>query len=136
MEFGRMNREEAHRIIRRAAGDSQPNQGDSLVLSKKGSFEFFPFLFPVKNVSADYTVEGKDLGILVDASSASVDVYLPPSAYAEFRVLFIKKIDDSVNLVDVVPDGVEEIDGSSPVSLSSQWDSLLIVSSGSSWYKL
>jgi len=132
----KMNREEAYRIVRRAAGDALPKQGDSLVLSKKGSFEFFPFLFPIKNVSVDYTIEGKDLGVLVDATSASVDVYLPPASFAEFRVLFIKKVDDSINVVDVVPNGVEEIEGSSPISLSNQWDSLLIVSDGSSWFIL
>ena len=131
-----MNREEAYRTIRRAAGDALPNQGDSLVLSKKGSFEFFPFLFPIKSVLVDYTIEGKDLGVLVDATAASVDVYLPPASSAEYRVLFIKKIDVSVNVVDVVPDGVEEIEGSSPVSLPNQWDSLLIVSDGSYWYML
>lgn len=132
-----MNREEAYRIVRRAAGDALPNQGDSLILGRKGGFEFLPFgLLPIKTKTVDYDVEGKDVGILVDAIGGERDVNLPPAAYTEYRVLFIKKIDVSGNAVLVKADGSEKIDGGSLVTLSSQWDSALIVSDGSAWYKI
>lgn len=125
-----ISREEAYRIIRRSTGDALPKQGDSLVMGRKGGFEFLPFaLAPVKNVGSNYDVEGKDVVLLC---SGTIDISLPPAEYAEFRVLFIKNV--STGTITIVPDGSDTIDGGSSAIMTDQWDSLIIVSDGANWF--
>lgn len=132
-----ISREEATRIIRRACGDTLPRQGDLLVLDERGGFRFLPFgLVPTSDVDDNYDVRGRDVLILGNASGGAFSVYLPPAESAVYRLLVIKKIDASANAITVDPDGAETIDGSSSYSLSSQWDFLIIVSDGSSWYRI
>jgi hypothetical protein len=130
-----VSREEAYKILRTAAGETVPKQGDSLVLTRRGRFEFIPFaLMPVKTVTAAYSIEGKDVCVLGDATIAPFAVTLPPTAFAEFRVLVVKKVDSGGSAVTVTADGSEKIDAASTYPLSSQWDSVMIVSDGSAWY--
>lgn len=68
------------------------------------------------------------------ATSAAFTVTLPPSADYVGKWFTIKKGDSSVNAVTVDGDGSETIDGATTNVLSSQYDSITVVSDGITWW--
>ena len=98
------------------------------------NLQFDGYLFPTSSVSADYTATVNDAFIPVDASSAAVTVTLKPAAEAKGKRLTIKKIDSSVNAVTVDGDGAETIDDSATAVISSQYDSICVMSDGTEWW--
>jgi len=71
---------------------------------------------------------------LVDASSGAVTITLPSaltSSALEFRV---KKIDSSANNVIVDGDGSETIDGATTATITTQYESITLISNGTGWY--
>lgn len=81
--------------------------------------------------SADYTLTVSDFVVVVDASAASRNMTLPPST-GDGRVFVIKKIDSSTNVVTVTADTTgtaDLIDGLAAWTLTTQWDSLMLVAS-------
>ena len=97
-----------------------------------GVTEFTPL--QVVAVSADYTATLADEVILVDASSAAVTITLPSPTKG--HVLIIKKIDSSANTVtvQVADTTTQTIDGATSQTLSTQWESVTVVSDGTNWY--
>lgn len=90
----------------------------------------------VATKTAAYTATVRDAILLCDATAAAFSVTLPAAAGAEGLILFIKKTDASANAVTIDGDGSEEIDGSTTLSLPSQYDAARLVSSGSGWSKV
>ena len=88
---------------------------------------------PTRTVTAAYRAQGTDYTIRVDASAGAVTVSLPEAAALRGKVLVVKKVDSSANAVTIDPAGSETIDGASTVSISTQYHSYVIQSSGSSW---
>ena len=88
----------------------------------------------VKAITATYTITDGESHLMVDATSAAVILTLPMVEKSEGRVLVIKKIDASGNAVTATGDGVETIDGSNTKALSSQYDSVRIISDGTTWW--
>ena len=87
--------------------------------------------------SANYTVLIGDKGkwINVDASSGAVTITLPAVATATNGFfVYIKKTDSSSNQVIVDADGAETIDGSTTLSLASQYDTTLVTTDGTEWH--
>lgn len=74
--------------------------------------------------------------ILVDASGGVITVTLPAAAVRSGKQFDIKKIDSSGNAVTVDGDGSETIDGATTKVISSQYDSVTIMSSGTEWFIL
>lgn len=91
----------------------------------------FPAYFNTITVAAAYPVGPTDYTIRVNAASAVVPITLPNCATSVKRVLNIKKIDSSVNLVNV--QGNAAIDGLTPYSLAFQNQSITIQSNGVTW---
>lgn len=90
----------------------------------------------VKSVTGAYSASTLDSTILCDATAGAFTVTLPPAGGLPTNkglVLRIKKIDSSVNAVTVDGSGAETIEGSASVSLSAQWDGVLLQSTGSAW---
>jgi len=87
----------------------------------------------VTTKSGAYTATTSDCVILVDASAAAVTISLPTASGNTGLTYVIKKIDSSGNNVTIDPNGSETIDGSSTVTLSSQYSYRMIVSDGSNW---
>lgn len=83
-----------------------------------------------------YTVTTSDRNKLItgDATSAGFTITLPAAATAGdgFKVSF-KKIDSSANAVTIDGDGSETIDGATTYVLSTQYQSVTVVSDGSNW---
>ena len=72
--------------------------------------------------------------ILVDDDTAgsTVTITLPPAANSN-RIYHIKKLGTTAN-VDIDGDAAETIDGLTVQTLSSQYDSLMVVSDGTEWH--
>lgn len=67
--------------------------------------------------------------ILADASSGAITVNLPPAADWDGLLITVKKLDASNN-VTIDGDGAETIDGSTTLVLSTQYDSVTLLSDG------
>jgi hypothetical protein len=74
--------------------------------------------------------------ILVDAAAAKVRVDLPLAKDWQDRHIQIKKKDASVNLVVVVGNGSELLDGGNTATISVQYSSIQMISDGSQWWKV
>lgn len=74
--------------------------------------------------------------ILVDASGGNRIIELPPAGGITGRILFVKKVDSSVNTVTVAGDGSETIDGDPDVTLTAQYDAVTLGSDGTEWFIL
>lgn len=83
--------------------------------------------------SASYTVLSTDELILADASSNAITVTLPSAGSNTGREIWIKKTDTSTNTVTVDGSGSETIDGATTYVLSSQHQSIGIISDGVNW---
>ena len=81
-----------------------------------------------------YTATVTDFFLLVDATVGNITLNLPAAVGSEGKEYIIKKIDATANTVIIDPDGAETIDGAATKTLSSQWQSLSVVSDGTSWY--
>lgn len=84
--------------------------------------------------TSDFTATQSNDVILVDASSGAVTITLMGASDREGKTLFVKKVDSTANAVTVDGDGSETIDDSTTRVLSSQYDSVQIVSDGSEWW--
>lgn len=71
--------------------------------------------------------------ILVDATTGAAIVNLLASANRTGRQIIIKKIDVTANTVTIDPNAAETIDGAATNVLSSQYDSITLVSDGVNW---
>ena len=83
-----------------------------------------------------YTVLIADAFVASDATSGAITAVLPAAATATGLIYEIKKIDASANAVTVDGDGAETIDGSATQILSSQYDSITVISDGTEWWIL
>jgi len=92
------------------------------------------YLFPVTSVTAAYTANVNDSFIKVDATAAPVTITLMLASSGKEKRLTIKKIDASANAVTVDGSGSETIDDAATVALSSQYDSVSIMSDGTEWW--
>lgn len=77
-------------------------------------------------------IENDDI-ILIDATAAVATVNLLGSANRTGKQIIIKKIDSSGNSVTIDPASAETIDGAATHVLSSQFDSVTLVSDGVNW---
>lgn len=83
--------------------------------------------------AADYSLSLVDCTILGNASVGSVVFTLPPAATIPGKTYTIKKIDASVNAVNVTPSSPQTIDGEASFSLISQWQYITVQSDGLDW---
>lgn len=73
----------------------------------------------------------------VDATSGAVTITLPPANTWLGKKYLIKKTDASANAVTINRSGSDTVDGATSVSLTTRYDSILLVSNGvSAWAKV
>lgn len=72
--------------------------------------------------------------VLMDATAGNKTVNLPAASTASGKEITVKKVDASGNTVTIDGDGSETIDGATTKVISSQWDSVTMVSNGTAWY--
>lgn len=73
--------------------------------------------------------------VLVNTTSGSVTVTLPPAANCKGRIYQFKKT-VAANTVTLDPDGSETIDGAATLAWTTQYQSYTLCSDGSGWHIL
>lgn len=91
---------------------------------------------PNITITANYTATQDDRIILADSTSGVITISLPSAELSPSRTYNIIKIDASVNLVTIDAFGAETINGSTTISLTSQYEAVTIYCTGSTWYIL
>jgi len=84
--------------------------------------------------AASDTLDAKNNVALCDCTSNNITINLPAASTASGLQYHIKKIDSSANTVTVDGNGAETIDGATTKTISTQYDSITIVSDGSNWF--
>jgi hypothetical protein len=84
--------------------------------------------------SAAYTLTSNDTIVLASATSAGFTLTLPPATSSDKQVYFIQKIDNSANAVVVDAHLAETINGVATISLTAQYQSLILWCDGTAWY--
>lgn len=86
------------------------------------------------SVSSNTVLTNNNDVVLVNASGGAITITLPSPS--DGKLLYIKKTDSSVNLVSIVPSGIDVIDGTSQKALTGQYDAVELVSDGTNWFIL
>ena len=92
-------------------------------------------LSPIVTKAIDYTATTSDFTILADGTTTTVTITLPAAADNSGRTFTIKCINDD-NLVDIDPNGSEEIDGDNSNFVLILHETIRIQSDGSNWWIL
>lgn len=94
----------------------------------------------VKSITANYTTDWYDTILLVNASGGNITITLPDSGLVAStkdemgKIFYIKKVDATANTVTVDGYSTQTIDGAATNVISTQYDSITIVSDGSNWH--
>lgn len=83
--------------------------------------------------TSNYTVLNTDCFLRADCTLSNITFTLPPAASVTGRIFYIKKIDVTANTLMIAANGAETIDGSNTQTLTSQYQSISIISNGTSW---
>jgi hypothetical protein len=87
----------------------------------------------VVHLTAGDTLATNEEVATCDATGGAFTVVLPPAAAVSGRVFTIKKVDASANAVTVDANAAELIDGAATATLTTQWESVDLRSSGTAW---
>lgn len=113
-------------------GIVESNEGSGMELSTQLNFNQSVHFAP-KTYQSNQTLDKQNI-ILVDAISGSIAITLPDTNHHYGKWFCIKKIDSSTNAVNVNPQSGQLIDGEASKSITTQYNSLFILASGSNWY--
>ncbi len=86
--------------------------------------------------TATYTMVDSDHLIPCNATGAPFPVFLITAAGREGRRLVVKKLDASANAITVDPKDAETIDGAASVTLTTQYETVELVSNGTNWEEI
>ena len=87
----------------------------------------------ISTKTSAYTITATDSVILANATSGAVTITLPTAASISGRQYTVKKI-DAVNNVTLATTSSQTIDGSTTQVITSQYDSITVVSDGTNWH--
>lgn len=90
--------------------------------------------YAIATKTGNYTVDVTDYCLLGDATGGGFTFTLPAAASNSGRVFQFKKLDSSANIVTVDGNASETIDGATTYTLTIQYESITIISDGTSWY--
>jgi hypothetical protein len=99
-----------------------------------GQGKFSGMSLNIRTVTTAPTIVASDYTILCDATTAGFTVALPAAASSVGRVLVVKKIDSSSNVVLIDASGAETIDGAATISVAVQYNEFTMHCDGSAWY--
>jgi hypothetical protein len=85
------------------------------------------------SVSTATTLDATHNVVDVDASSAAITITLPTAVGINGREYVIRKLDSSGNAVTVDGNGAETINGAATKALSTQYETVHIMSDGANW---
>lgn len=87
----------------------------------------------IRTITGTETLTDADEVILVNAG-VNMEVNLPTTVGRQGKIFTIKRIDATINTVDIDANGIETIDGSLTKPLSPQYDVLTIISDNANWH--
>lgn len=94
-------------------------------------------VLPINAYSANATANQQDYTILVDATTGAKTVSLPPATTEPGRIVIVKKIDATANVVTVAAFAGNTIDGAATLALSNPFDAATLQSDGQlDWHVL
>lgn len=115
---------EAAVVVAQEAAEAAQATADAIVVPPTGT----------RTVSTDTTLTQDDSNVLVDASGGAVTITLLAAVQA-LTDITVKKIDASVNTVDVEPALGDDLNGSAtPITLTTQFETRQFVSDGNDWF--
>ena len=86
------------------------------------------------NVDTDTVLTVAQRIIFADATTGIVNLELPSIVIGLDHEFIIKKIDSSPNVVNLTTYNSDAIEGTTQLTLTSQWEVIRVVSDGTSWY--
>ena len=86
----------------------------------------------IVSITANYTVDNNNEVILADATSAAITITLPDPSTNSGKELIIQKIDSTINTVTLQP-STGNIEGSTSISLSRQYETIILCSDGNEY---
>ena len=92
-----------------------------------------PVAISTKVGPTTYTVLGSDCFLEANCSSGVVNFNLPTAATVTGNAFYFKKVDSSFSNMNIVPAGVDTIDGLSILTTNTQYESFSIISDGAKW---
>jgi len=90
----------------------------------------------VRSVSSSYKLAFSDHIVLADSTSGVVTITLPTAKGIKGQQYIVKRTSAGKNLVKILPNGSETIDGGTAYSLGWQYHSVGVISDGSNWMVL
>lgn len=111
-----------------------PSQTKQFMVSDASGNLAFQYLEPTTAKTANYTATGVEGVILCDATAGAFTITLPAAASFANKTFYIKKTDAGFNAVTIDANGTETIDGALTTALSTQYESIRIVSDGTNWH--
>lgn len=90
---------------------------------------------PIETITASSdTLDDTNHIVLCDATSNAITINLPAASGSSGLIYHIKKVDSSINIITIDPNGSELIDGDTTKEITEQHTSVQIVCDGSAWY--
>ncbi len=99
-------------------------QGEANVFTNVNTFAGVRFATNV--VGSDYDLTTLDFALGMDATDDNRIIQLPP-AMGYGQVYYLYKVDTTENVVDVLPDGTDLINGSISISLQDQYSDCILM---------
>ena len=84
------------------------------------------------SVSSNTVLTNNNDVVLVSAASGVIAITLPSPS--DGKLIYVKKTDSTVNAVNIIPSGVDTIDGNPRYSLLGQYDAVQMISDGTNWF--
>jgi hypothetical protein len=94
---------------------------------------FGSYVYPVTSQSSNYNLSSADLVCLANASGGPIDITLPTAVGITGKIYIIKKTDSSANNVGVMTTSSQTIDGNLSYLLTTQYQSIELLSDGANW---
>jgi len=85
------------------------------------------------DITTDTTLDNTYQVLLCDCTSGDITLTLPAAADNVGLMYHVKKTDSSANIVTVDGNASETIDGATTQTITSQYDSIKIISDGTNW---
>lgn len=84
------------------------------------------------SVSSNTILTNNNDVVLVSAASGAISITLPSPS--DGKLIYVKKTDSTVNAVNIIPSGIDTIDGNPRYSLLGQYDAVQMISDGTNWF--
>ena len=97
-------------------------------------FRIDAFSADIVSISSATTLSETHHVVLCNASGGAFTVTLPASSGVLGRIYHIKKTDSSANAVTVDGNSSETIDGGTTATISTEFESIMIICDGSNWH--